>query len=149
MLRYNGPGIDKYMMDLLKNLRSKSTCHRTKVAAGVISTNGRMTIAVNGGDLCAYKRCLREGAERGKELDHCRGPHAEIRAMMGHGPENLVGSTLYTTLAPCNSCARVICECGIKRVVYLEDYPGRDISTLLFEERGISIRRYSGETDND
>ena len=33
------------------------------------------------------------------------------------------GCTLYTTLFPCNECAKSIIQFGIKKVVYLDDKP--------------------------
>jgi len=51
--------------------------------------------------------------------------HAESNAIMkvarSHASSN--GSTLYTTLAPCFECAKLIIQAGIVRVVYSEHYP--------------------------
>ena len=44
--------------------------------------------------------------------------HAEYKAIVG-GPK-VEGCTLYTTLYPCNVCAKVIVQAGITKVVYYE-----------------------------
>lgn len=44
--------------------------------------------------------------------------HAEANAIL-NSKANLKGSTVYVTLHPCNDCARLIIQKGIKRVVYL------------------------------
>ena len=38
------------------------------------------------------------------------------------------GASLYTTLAPCRACAMLIINCGIRRVIYLEEF--RDMSGI-------------------
>jgi dCMP deaminase len=47
--------------------------------------------------------------------------HAELNAILNRNAGELVGSTLYTTLFPCNECAKAIIQSGIREVVYLSD----------------------------
>ena len=55
--------------------------------------------------------------------------HSEANAIthcVGQGM-SLKGSTIYVTLFPCNECAKLIAQAGIKRVVYLSDkYKGTE-----------------------
>lgn len=46
--------------------------------------------------------------------------HAEANAIL-NSTRNLKGSTMYVTLFPCNECAKLIIQSGIKEVVFLED----------------------------
>ena len=48
--------------------------------------------------------------------------HAEMNAITNSSnkPE-LDGATMYVSLFPCNECAKLIVQVGIKRVVYLSD----------------------------
>jgi dCMP deaminase len=46
--------------------------------------------------------------------------HAEPNAIL-NATVPLDGSTLYVTLFPCNECAKLIIQSGIKHIVYLED----------------------------
>ena len=48
--------------------------------------------------------------------------HAEYKAIVG-GPK-VEGCTLYTTLYPCNVCAKVIIQAGITKVVYYNEGSG-------------------------
>jgi len=50
--------------------------------------------------------------------------HAEENAMLYAARTGipLNDSTIYTTVAPCERCARMIIMCGINDVVYLEDF---------------------------
>jgi dCMP deaminase len=51
--------------------------------------------------------------------------HAETNAIakVARSTESCEGSTLYTTMAPCMDCAKLIYQSGISRVVYKDDYP--------------------------
>ncbi len=46
--------------------------------------------------------------------------HAEANAILNSSGE-LFGATCYVTLFPCNECAKLIIQSGIKEVVYLND----------------------------
>ena len=51
--------------------------------------------------------------------------HAEANAILNTKNFNLLNDAIiYVTLYPCNECAKLIIQSGIKKVVYLEDkYP--------------------------
>ena len=50
--------------------------------------------------------------------------HAEAYAILyaAKNKTDLEGSTLYVTLSPCLSCARIILSVGIKKVLFLKSY---------------------------
>ncbi len=55
--------------------------------------------------------------------------HAETNAMLNYKGDNkdLEGATVYTTLYPCQNCAKFLAQAGIKRVVYLSNkYEGTE-----------------------
>lgn len=66
--------------------------------------------------------------------------HAELNAIASSNG-TLVGTTLYSTLCPCNGCAAAIITAGIKRVVYRDDRdkPMQKISKILMKQAGIEI----------
>ncbi len=72
--------------------------------------------------------------------------HAEVNAILNKGSKDCTGATLYVALFPCNDCAKVIIQSGIKEVVYLSDtYHDTDIckaSRILFEMAGVKCRQY-------
>jgi dCMP deaminase len=45
--------------------------------------------------------------------------HAEANALI-HAQQNCDGFEMYSTLFPCNECAKLIIQIGIKKVYYLE-----------------------------
>jgi dCMP deaminase len=47
--------------------------------------------------------------------------HAELNAILNKNNEDLDGCIIYVALFPCNECAKLIIQSGIKEVVYLSD----------------------------
>ncbi|XP_049577547.1 deoxycytidylate deaminase isoform X2 [Syngnathus scovelli] len=47
--------------------------------------------------------------------------HAELNAIMNKNSADVKGCTIYVALFPCNECAKLIIQAGIKAVVYLSD----------------------------
>ena len=43
-----------------------------------------------------------------------------MNAIMNKNSQNLVGATLYVTMYPCNECAKLVIQSGIREVVYFE-----------------------------
>lgn len=70
--------------------------------------------------------------------------HAEPNAIL-NSTVSLENSTLYVTLFPCNECAKLIIQSGIKEVVYLIDkYHERDMfiaSRKMFDSAGVTYRQ--------
>ncbi|HKL47280.1 MAG TPA: dCMP deaminase family protein [Candidatus Izemoplasmatales bacterium] len=70
--------------------------------------------------------------------------HAEANAIL-NASTSLNQSRIYVTLFPCNECAKLIIQSGIKEVIYLEDkYPELDMtkaSKKLMDMAGVSYRK--------
>jgi dCMP deaminase len=70
--------------------------------------------------------------------------HAEPNAIL-NATVPLDGATLYVTLFPCNECAKLIIQSGIKEVVFLEDkYHDREsfvASRRMFDSSGVIYRQ--------
>lgn len=73
--------------------------------------------------------------------------HAELNAILNAGGISLEGTRMYTTLFPCNECAKAIIQSGIREVIFSEDkYSDSDsvrASKLMFEYVGVIYREYS------
>ena len=51
------------------------------------------------------------------------------------------GATIYITLSPCLTCAKLIINAGIKEVVYAGDYTAFvDTVKKMFKEAGVKCR---------
>ncbi len=77
--------------------------------------------------------------------------HAELNAILNAISTDLAGCSIYTTLFPCNECAKVVIQSGIKEVVYLEDkYSESDsvsASRRMFDSSGVSYRQLEDHRD--
>lgn len=66
--------------------------------------------------------------------------HAEPNAIL-NCTSSLKDSTLYVTLFPCNECAKLIIQSGIKKVIYMSDKYRNDVSYIasrrMFDAVGI------------
>lgn len=72
--------------------------------------------------------------------------HAEQNAILKAAKLGISinNATLYVTMAPCKTCAKLIAQAGIKRVVYLDKY--KDMSGVEFLNKlGIAIEQYIQE----
>lgn len=75
---------------------------------------------------------------------HCiRALHAEQNALLQAAMIGIAceGATMYVTCQPCNTCAKMIINAGITRVIYEGDYPD-DFSIDLFRESETEVFIY-------
>lgn len=72
--------------------------------------------------------------------------HAELNAILNYAGGSLKGARVYTTLFPCNECAKAIIQAGIREVVYLSDkYADSDsvlASKKMMDMTGVVYRAY-------
>ena len=115
---------DDYFMGLalLSSLRSKDPSSQVGACIVDSKTNRILSVGYNG----LPKHCsddeypwIKEG--EALETKYPYVVHAELNAILNNRGVSLEGSKLYTTLFPCNECAKAIIQSGIKEVVYLSD----------------------------
>ena len=70
--------------------------------------------------------------------------HAVYNTVINKGAVDVKGCTVYTTHFPCNECAKLIVQAGIKRVVYAQcstvAEEKTDVAKILFQKAGIGLR---------
>jgi len=75
--------------------------------------------------------------------------HAEPNAIL-NSIEKLDNATIYVTLFPCNECAKLVIQSGIKEIVYLDDKYNNteaDIaSKRMLDAAGVSYRKLNEMT---
>jgi dCMP deaminase len=57
------------------------------------------------------------------------------------------GATIYVTCQPCNACAKMVINAGIKRVIYEGEYPD-EFSKEIFRDAKLEVFTLVGETLN-
>jgi dCMP deaminase len=72
--------------------------------------------------------------------------HAEVNAILNKCSADVKGAVLYVALFPCNDCAKMIIQAGIREVVYMSDrYHDSDAcraSRIMFKMAGVTLRNY-------
>jgi dCMP deaminase len=130
-------------MEVARAIAERGTCERGFVGA-VIAKDGRIISTGYVGAPSGASHCLDEGCEIGTHNGCTRTVHAEANAIAfaaRHGIST-EASTIYTTLAPCYECAKLIINAGVERLVYEVNY--RDIRGLtLLERTGLAVEHAS------
>ncbi|MCC6169414.1 MAG: cytidine/deoxycytidylate deaminase family protein [Caldilineaceae bacterium] len=126
------PTWDEYFMDIAFAVAERSTCDRAHVGAVLVRDRRILTTGYNGAP-AGLPHCDDVGHLM---VDgHCvRTLHAEQNAIIQaalHGV-SISGAAAYVTHHPCLTCAKMLINAGIKRVVYAGNYPD-DYSRQFFD----------------
>lgn len=126
-------------MMLAKLAASRSTCLSRPTGAVVVKDRQVVASGYNG-SLPGQAHCMDEGVcfrrtlqwPEAMKYDMCRSAHAEANAVSLAAKKgvSLEGASIYCTLEPCITCAKLIVMSGITRVIYEHPYdspiPERD-----------------------
>jgi dCMP deaminase len=142
------PTWDEYFMEVANAIAKRATCNRGR--SGCVVARGRQ-ILVTGyvGSPIGLPHCDDVGHqlkkvihEDGAVTQHCvRTVHAEQNAICQAAKlgVSLEEATLYCRMTPCRTCAMLIINCGITRVVCERKYHAGRESEDMFREAGIEI----------
>jgi dCMP deaminase len=137
---------DTYFMGvaMLSSMRSKDPS--TQVGACIVNDKKRIIgIGYNGFPYgCEDDAFPWENNNSYLESKYPYVVHAEPNAIL-NASCSLEGATLYVTLFPCNECAKLIIQSGIREIVYLSDkYNGTEsdiASKRMFEAAKVKTRK--------
>lgn len=141
---------DKRFVDMVNLVASWSSCIRRQVGAVIVKDKRVLGVGYNGapaGVKSCNERgvCIRDkqGIQSGTNRELCYAVCAEQNAILEAGKSrcDLRDSTMYCSLTPCSTCAKLIINAGIKRVVCLDKYPD-DFSLKLLKEAGVQLEYY-------
>ena len=149
------PPWNEYFMRIARQVATRSTCLRRHVGAVVVKDKRILSTGYNGAPSglphCDETSCLRDklGIPSGQRQEICRGLHAEQNAIIQaalHGV-SIRGSDIYVTHQPCITCAKMIINAGIIRVVCAHSYPD-DLARVFLNEAGIELQILSETTES-
>ncbi len=146
------PSFDEIYMELAENLAMRSHCVKAKVGAVLTKDTRIISLGYNGPPAGTHN-CDEVwpdvGCPRDSKGSCSLALHAEQNAILYAAKSNISieGSTLYVTLSPCISCARVIFTIGIKKVYYLNSYADfkglqSDEGVDFLQKFGVEVVRY-------
>ena len=145
------PDWDTYFMEIAHVVSTRANCSRRKVAAVVVAENRIISPGYNGTPR-GVTNCFAGGCARcagtapsGTSLEECICVHAEQNAICqaAYYGIRLAGATLYVTISPCLTCAKLLINAGIKEVVYGGDYAFTAQTERLLKEAKVPCRRFS------
>ena len=142
-------GWDEYFMEIAKLSARRSKDPNTQVGACIVSNDNRiLSIGYNGAPNGFHDDCMpweREGENLYTKYYYVC--HAEMNAILNYrgSKKELEEAKIYVDLFPCNECAKLIIQSGIKEVIYLSDkYDGTETNTaskMLFKTCGVKYRQ--------
>ena len=130
---------DKAYLRMAREWSFLSHCERKKVGAIVVKGNMIISDGYNGTP-SGFDNCCEDEENYTKWYVL----HAEANAIMkiAKSTNNVDGATLYITLSPCRECSKLIHQCGIKRLVFINKY--KDTSGIDFlREAGVELVQIS------
>ena len=143
--------LDQYYMSLALRVAELSHGVRARVGSCLVTENDVSILSCNG-----LPTALGNALEELKPYEPVNGVtikglqlvtkseviHAELNAVLKCAKEgvSVKGATIYTTLSCCSQCASMLASCGVKRVVFLEEY--RDTKGIdILKQCGIVVEK--------
>jgi len=72
--------------------------------------------------------------------------HAEMNAVMNKNSSSVKDCSIYVALFPCNECAKIIIQSGIRKVYYYSDKhhdrPSTIASRFMLKKAGVEVEQY-------
>ena len=152
---YIRPSWDEYFMEVMRAIAKRATCDRGRSGC-VIARRNQILVTGYVGSPAGLPHCDEAGHQMKKMLhedgsitQHCvRTVHAEQNAICQAAKLGIPieGATLYCRMTPCRTCAMLIINCGITRVVCERKYHAGAESEEMFAKAGIALDYFSEET---
>jgi dCMP deaminase len=148
------PSFDEIFMDSAQNLALRSHCTRAQVGCVLTKDTRIISIGYNGPPSGTHN-CDEDFKDEGGCPKDSKGScslalHAEQNAILyaSKNGASMEGSTIYVTLSPCISCARIIYSMKIKKVIFLNSYAAykglaTDEGVEFLRKFGVEVVKYN------
>ena len=145
---YRRPSWDEYFMEVANAIAKRATCDRGRSGC-VIARDNQILATGYVGAPAGLPHCDEAGHqlkktvhEDGSITQHCvRTVHAEQNAICQAAKRgvSIDGATLYCRMTPCRTCAMMIINCGVVRVVCERKYHAGAESEAMFRAAGVAL----------
>ena len=152
--KYERPTWDDYFMEVADAISKRATCDRGRSGC-VIARDKQLLVTGYVGSPQGLPHCDDVGHQMKKVIhedehvtQHCvRTVHAEQNAICQAAKRGISidGATIYCRMTPCRTCAMLIINCGIVRVVCENRYHSADESEDMFKQAGIQLDYVSND----
>ena len=150
------PTWDEYFMEVCRAIAKRATCDRGRSGC-VIARDNQLLVTGYVGAPRGLPHCDDVGHqfkkvqhEDGSVSQHCvRTVHAEQNAICQAAKRGISidGATLYCKMTPCRTCAMLIINCGIKRVIAEKRYHDSADSIQMFKQAGVELEHLSDNVE--
>ncbi|XP_062593119.1 deoxycytidylate deaminase-like [Saccostrea cucullata] len=138
-----------YFMAIAFLSAQRSKDPRTQVGACIVNEEKKIVgIGYNGMPVGCHDDVMPWGREADNILDTkqfyvC---HAELNAVLNKNSSDVKNCSIYVALFPCNECAKVVIQSGIKEVIYYSDKyhekPEFVASRRMLDMAGVKYRQH-------
>lgn len=152
--KYVRPSWDEYFMNIVHAVGTRATCDRGRTGCIIVKDKHLISTGYVGAP-AGCQSCDDIGHEMntvihedGSQTKHCiRTTHNEQNAIVQAARTGVStdGATLYCMMTPCYTCAKLIINAGIKRVVAEKDYHAGARSKEIFKEAGVKYELLNEE----
>ena len=150
-VRLKRPSWDEYFINLAKVVKTRADCLRRQVGSVIVKDFRIISTGYNGTPH-KIKNCSQGGCLRCKKRDKgeinwyeyeesCICIHAEQNAICQAAKLgiSIEGATLYCRMTPCRTCAMIIINSGITRVVVERKYQRGQESEEMFKQASVEL----------
>jgi len=142
------PSWDDYFLELADAASKRATCNRGR--SGCVIVRDKQVLATGYvGSPTGLPHCDDIGhlmkkviQDDGKITEHClRTVHAEQNAICQAAKRgiSIEGATVYQRMTPCRTCAMLLINCGIERVVCERKYQLAEETEKMFADAGVKM----------
>jgi len=128
---------DVFYSEIAQTIAKRSYAKRKQVGAVAVKDNNIIAYGYNGMPSGMDNVCEDQNGETKPEV-----LHAELNLICkcAKAGISLEDSTIYITLSPCINCAKLILQCGIKNVFYIQEHTNLEGIHFL-KNNGINIEQ--------
>jgi dCMP deaminase len=148
MDNHQRPSWDDYFMAVAGTIAERGTCDRARVGC-VIAKDKQIMVTGYNGSPTGLPHCDDVGHQLKKMIheddtisQHCvRTVHGEQNAICQAAKRGIAieGATVYCLMTPCRTCAMLLINCSIHRVVCAKKYHAGAETEEMFRAAGIKL----------
>jgi dCMP deaminase len=142
-------------MGITQITAKRSTCLKHSMGAVLVKDKRILTTGYNGAprgvEHCSDTSCMRDdqGIYDGENLELCKGLHAIQNAIIQGAILGVPirGSVLFTTHPPCITCAKMLINTEVEKIITAREYPllmpsGDELAHEMLLEANISMQKW-------
>lgn len=156
LTKHSRPSWDEYFIDIMRTVSTRGTCDRGHSSC-VFVKDKQILVTGYAGAPAGFPHCDEVGHQLKKIIhedssitEHCmRTVHAEQNAICQAAKRGVPidDSTVYVNMTPCRTCAMLLINSGIKRVVAEKKYHAGAETEKMFKKAKIKLEFLNTEVE--